>query len=150
MIEKLNIDNILQYMILANTPYYLIKHCLLDDDIIFVSRKYSTNDIINKIKELVDNDNKSIEDIAAFYGLITALRQKDDIQAEQFLSEMGNIQIKWVEYFRDHFLSSRRSETILLKENNYRLNIDSIKINTQSSQSFTENKIPTKIELIEE
>jgi len=120
MIEKLNKDRLIELMLLANTPYYLIRNYLEDDSIRILSATTSSKDIIEKIKELRSKAT-SIENVVTIFALIISLMIKGDRESELFLQKIGDYNIQWGSYFANYYFSKKRPQIVRSINLDYKL-----------------------------
>jgi len=120
MIEKLNKDRLIELMLLANTPYYLIRNYLEDDSIRILSATTSSKDIIEKIKELRSKAT-SIENVVTIFALIISLMIKGDRESELFLQKIGDYNIQWGSYFANYYFSRKRPQIVMSINLDYKL-----------------------------
>ena len=120
MISDLNIEKLSEILVLANTPYFIIRNYLNDDSIKIVSENQSSKEIICKIKKLIQ-EKPSLKTIVAIYALIVALMIKGDPESEQFLLKLQDYNIQWGKYFSNYYFSKKRPQIIESVKLDYRL-----------------------------
>ena len=120
MIKKLNIEKLTGILVLANTPYYVIRNYIDDDSIKILSKDKSSSEIIRKINDLLQKE-LSLKTIVAIYALIVALMIKGDSESEEFLKRIQDYNIQWGNYFSNYYFSKKRPQIITPVNLGYRL-----------------------------
>lgn len=115
----LNIENLAQYLILSNTPFYLYRKFSRDDSIQKLSDQLTSKQLIKKFNEFSKKDKKSFENLVIIYSLIVALSLKPYNEVIDFFKGLTSFKIKWVDYLKDIYFSRISSENLISLSINY-------------------------------
>jgi hypothetical protein len=117
--EILNLDNLIEKLSLANTPAYLYKHYRPDSSIYEMSRFFTTNELIDFLKPLI-NSIKTTKDLAIVYSIIMALTFKSADDVDMFFKVFSEHELRWSDKISElYFLNnSIKNVEILINASN--------------------------------
>lgn len=129
MIKKeLNTNILAEFLILANTPFYLFKKFSSEESVNLIAQKYSTDVLIEEFLKYEKIKKKEIIHYITIYALVSSLSLKPYKEVYSFFKDLDKYKIKWFDYLKVIFFSNRiPEETHLIDkkyiiENNYSTN----------------------------
>lgn len=118
--NDLNIDELAQIFILANTPNYLYKNYSSDPSINKLAEGYSSEDLITVFREINRKEITSCEDVVLFYSVIVALSKKPSKDVRELFKEMNGLSFRWAKQISEIYFSKIIPESLISYEYKYR------------------------------
>jgi hypothetical protein len=148
MIEKLNIDNLAQILILSNTPYYLFKKFSNDESVKSLAFDNSSEKLINFFYAYIKRNIKKTEELVVLYSIIVALSFKTKREVSEFFNQLDKLNIKWGNYFKNIYLSRLIPESISSFDLQYKMPSKSLNYKSFSIDNTTKTKQEIKTKII--
>lgn len=117
--NELNIDILTEFLILANTPFYLFRKFSAEESVNIIAKKFSTDELIDEFLEYEKIKKKEVIHYIILYALVSSLGLKPYKEVYSFFKDLDKYKIKWLDYFKNIFFSNRIPEEKLSIDDNY-------------------------------
>lgn len=71
--KELNLQRFISNYVVANTPKYLYNHFRSNEVLFHLAKEYSITSLANNYRELVNKQDRSLEDVVAAYVILVSL-----------------------------------------------------------------------------
>lgn len=118
--KHINIQDLSNYLVYANTPRYLYSKFMRDNGIFDIAKDFSKEDYSTYFKDFLTSKEHSLDEFVKLYAIVFSSIHKERKESIEILSNELLDKIKWGDQLREIILSNQRISNTLYMEIDYK------------------------------